>query len=105
VEIPNAPRAVAALAGFLRDRLDEVTATLAPLWARREDSALEHTAVASARQLTMVIVAATAPLARTSYSRARLIRQMHASGLLTDEHVRRAGALLEVEDGSSGAPQ
>ena len=38
-----------------------------------------------------------APLATTSYSRARLIRQMHASGLLSDEHFARTERLLELE--------
>ncbi len=58
--------------------------------------------VAAARQLALVIVGAAAPFAPTSYSRARLVRQMHASGLLTDEHLRRAQSVLELEPGGSG---
>lgn len=81
MEIPTPPQAVAALAAFVRDRLAEVSGTFAP----------------SARQLATVIVGAAAPFAPTSYSRARLIRQMHASGLLTDEHLVRAQQVLELE--------
>jgi hypothetical protein len=53
--------------------------------------------VATARQLALVLVGAAAPFASTSYSRARLIRQMHASGLLTDEHLQQAQRVLELE--------
>ena len=68
-------RTVAALARFIRERLAEVS---------------------TARQLAMVIVGAAAPFATTSYSRARLIRQMHAGGLLSDEHVVHTQRLLEL---------
>ena len=51
----------------------------------------------------MVIVGAAPPFAATSYSRARLIRQMHASGLLTDEHVARAQHLPELVAPAGGA--
>jgi hypothetical protein len=115
MEIPRPPQAVAALATFLRERLADVSDTLAPLWARRDGAELvpareagEHSVVAAARQLAMVIVGAAAPFATTSYSRARLIRQMHASGLLTDEHLVRTQRLLELaaadEDEGFGAP-
>jgi hypothetical protein len=111
VDVPTPPKAVAALAAFLRDRLGDVSGTLAPIWSRTgnghaEGAALpDRSVVAAARQLALVIVGAAAPLASTSYSRARLIRQMHASGLLTDEHVRRAHVLLEIEGDPSGAPR
>ncbi len=59
----------------------------------------DHSVAATARQLALVLVGAAAPFAPTSYSRARLIRQMHASGLLTDEHLRHARRVLEVEGG------
>ena len=55
--------------------------------------------------VALVIMGAAAPFATTSYSRARLIRQMHASGLLTDEHVRRAERVLQSEQDASGAPR
>jgi hypothetical protein len=112
VELPTPPQAVAALAAFVRERLAEVSDTLAPLWGGRDgdevptvgdDPAEDRSMVAAARQLALVIVGATAPFAPTSYSRARLIRQMHASGLLTDEHVRRAHRVLELEGDPSGA--
>jgi hypothetical protein len=107
VQFPTAPQAVVALASFLRERLADVSDTLAPLWVRREGGAEvlpagrdrefgDHSVIGAARQLAMVIVGAAAPLATTSYSRARLIRQMHASGLLSDEHLVRTQRLLEL---------
>jgi len=54
--------------------------------------------VAAARQLATVIVGAAAPFAPTSYSRARLIRQMHASGLLSAEEARRTEIVLETDE-------
>jgi hypothetical protein len=107
MEIPTPPQAVVALAAFVRDRLAEVPGTIAPLWARRDGADVlpalgqgaDHSVVATARQLALVLVGAAAPFAPTSYSRARLIRQMHASGLLTDEHLVHAQRVLEVENG------
>jgi hypothetical protein len=105
MEIPTPPQAVVALAAFVRDRLAEMSGTLAPLWIRRDGVEVlpavaqdaDHSVVATARQLALVLVGAAAPFAPTSYSRARLIRQMHASGLLTDEHLLQARRVLEVE--------
>ena len=117
MDIPTPPQAVAALAAFVRDRLAEVSDSLAPLWSRRDGEALpalrsehpDHSVVATARSLAMVLVGAAAPFAPTSYSRARLIRQMHASGLLSDEHLVRAQRVLELEGGPDdefyGAPR
>lgn len=117
MEIPTPPQAVVALATFVRDRLVGVSETIAPLWKLRGDeveivtSVGEDTSVvAAARQLATVIVGAAAPFAATSYSRARLIRQMHASGLLTDDDVYRAynaAVVLDTEpgDGPTGAPR
>jgi hypothetical protein len=113
MELPTPPQAVVALASFVRDRLAEVSDTLAPLWNRREGVEVlpartrEHgdaSVLNTARQLAMVLVGAAAPFATTSYSRARLIRQMHASGLLTDEHLARTQRLLEL-GGDSDAPR
>lgn len=108
------PKAVAALATFVRDRLAEVSDTLAPLWTRRDGEVLpaaagqhpDNSVIAAARQFAKVIVGAAAPFATTSYSRARLIRQMHASGLLSDEHAARTERLLELaaSDDATGAP-
>jgi hypothetical protein len=116
MELPTPPQAVTALASFVRDRLAEVSDTLSPLWARREGvevlpargrDAGDYSVLAAARQFAMVLVGAAAPLATTSYSRARLIRQMHASGLLTDEHLARTQRLLEIAGGEDapGAPR
>jgi hypothetical protein len=100
VELPAPPQAVVALASFLRQRLSEVGDTLAPLLNRRDDAALDSGADAdargSARQLAMVIVGAAAPFAPTSYARARLLRQMHASGLLTEQETEQAEQILGV---------
>jgi hypothetical protein len=115
MDVPKPPQAVAALAAFVRERLADVSDTLAPLWNRRESEVLvaarrdqpDHSVLAAARQLAIVIVGAAAPFATTSYSRARLIRQMHASGLLADEHVVRTERLLELAppEHESGAPR
>ena len=40
---------------------------------------------AAARQPALVIVGAAAPFAPTSYARARLLRQLHACGLVAGE--------------------
>jgi hypothetical protein len=117
MELPTPPQAVAALATFVRDRLAEVSDSLAPLWSRLEGVEVlpargreqgDASVLAAARQLALVIVGAAAPFATTSYSRARLIRQMHASGLLTDEHLTRTQRLLELEveaEPEHGAPR
>jgi|SRR5579875_2679008 len=98
MELPTPPQALTALASYVKERLAEVSDTLAPLWERR---VVDQDVRATARQLAMVIAGAAAPFAPTSYSRARLLRQLHASGLLTDEHVRRTRQLLELD----GAPR
>jgi hypothetical protein len=112
MELPTPPQAVAAFAAFLRDRLADVSGTIAPLWSRRDDTEVlpagggpEPALVAAARQLALVLVGAAAPFAPTSYSRARLLRQMHASGLLTADEVQRTARILELEDGRRGAPR
>jgi hypothetical protein len=96
MDIPTPPQAVIALAAFLRERLGD-RAEVGP--------AGEHSVVAAARQLAAVIVGAAAPFAPTSYSRARLIRQMHASGLLTGDEVRRTVAILDQDGDAYGAPR
>lgn len=101
MELPTPPQAVVALAAFVRQRLAEVGDTLSPLLARRSDTAVavprEAEARNTARQLAMVIVGAAAPFAPTSYARARLLRQMHASGLLTEQEADQAVQLLDDE--------
>jgi hypothetical protein len=82
---------IAGLAAFVRDRL-----------ARRPDGQLALTdgadpsTLESARQLAVVIVGAAAPFAPTSYARARLLRQMHASGLLSARETEQAEQLFGV---------
>jgi hypothetical protein len=86
---------LAGLAAFIRDRLAEV----APLWARRDDGpraltdGRERAVVVEA---ATVVVAAAAPFAPTSFARARLLRQMHASGLLSERETEQAERLFGV---------
>ncbi|MGH8860406.1 MAG: hypothetical protein ACRDVG_04085 [Jatrophihabitantaceae bacterium] len=107
--IPGLPGALggrlaslASLATFIRDRLTEVGDSLAPLWTRRDDGhpALTGTraavAAGGAHEAASVIVAAAAPFAPTSFARARLLRQMHASGLLSERETEQAEQLLGV---------
>ena len=101
MELPTPPQAVVALASFVRQRLAEVGDTLSPLLGRREDGALAIAAETeaarnAARQFAMVIVGAAAPFAPTSYARARLLRQMHASGLLSEQEADQAVEILGV---------
>lgn len=101
--LPGAiPRAInarlstlAGLAAFVRERLAEV-----PAWIRREDGRLSladgRDAAEAVGQVATVIVAAAAPFAPTSFARARLLRQMHASGLLTERETEQAERLFGV---------
>jgi hypothetical protein len=114
MDLPSPPAAVAALAAFVRDRLGDVSDAIAPLLTRR-DAGVEvlpasgrdaPAMVAAARQLAMVIVGAAAPFAPTSYSRARLIRQMHASGLLSADEMRHTSLVLDLQpEPEHGAPR
>lgn len=101
MDIPTPPQAVAALAAFVRDRLAEVSDTLNPRRKGRDQrvdllGAADKTVAAAARHFATAVVGAAAPFATTSYSRARLIRQMHASGLLTDDQLRATVAALDA---------
>ena len=102
MQIPTPSKAVVALASFLRERLAEVSDTLTP---RRRDGVEvlpaagrqpDRAVLALARQFAVAVVGATAPFAPTGYARARLLRQMHASGLLTDDELRRTTAIIDV---------
>jgi len=104
--VPTPPNAVAAFAAFVRQRLAEVGESLAPLWARRDEPevlpAVRHAdghdgaAVSAARQFAMVLVGAAAPVAPTSHARVRLLRQAHASGLLTAREAEQAVHALDA---------
>jgi hypothetical protein len=95
VQFPRLPglgrplRTLSDLAGFIRDRLAEVV-------PRRPDTPRALTYAREAAQAATVIVAAAAPFAPTSFARARLLRQMHASGLLTLRETEQAEQLLGV---------
>jgi hypothetical protein len=102
MDLPTPPQAVAALASFVRERLADVSGGLAPLLRGRDGhdavqlAKRDFAVLAAAQQFATVVVGAAAPFAPTSYSRARLIRQMHASGLLSADEVRRTGVVLEL---------
>jgi hypothetical protein len=80
VQLPNLPglSSLAALARLIRARRQGVGDT-------------------ATRQAGMVIVSAAAPFATTSYARARLLRQMHASGLLSLHETEQAERLLRTD--------
>jgi hypothetical protein len=81
--VPTPPR----VAAYIRDRLADVSGTL----RNRRDS-----------HLTLVLVGAVSPFATTSYARARLLRQMHGSGLLSEEGLAQDD---RVFDAGGGAPR
>ncbi len=99
-----------ALASFVRDRLAEVSGTIAPLLVRGAQldvvPVTEHdrSVVDHARQVAGLIVGAAGPFAPNAYSRARLIRQLHGSGLLTDDEIRRTAIVLQADEGAPGSP-
>lgn len=80
MDVPNPQHAVAALAAFVRQRLQDVGGTLAPLWSRRDEPDEEGPSSPAT-----LIVCAGAPFAPTAQARARLLRQAHASGVLTGD--------------------
>ena len=98
MELPSPQGTVLALAAFIRQRLADVSSGLAPIWAQggRLGERLPAQTEAAARQVAMVIVGAAAPFAPTSYARARLLRQMYASGLLSEREAQQADRLLEI---------
>ena len=85
MELRNPLSAATAFAAFVRQRLTELP--LASVWTRPDDAA---------RQVAAVIVTAAAPFATTSYARARLLRQLHATGLLSRDESESAVSLLEI---------
>ncbi len=89
MQLPGLP-SLAEVAGLIRQRLAAVDAR----WRRGETSAADS--AARARPADLVVVAATAPFAATSFARARLLRQLHACGLLTERESEQAKQLLGV---------
>lgn len=88
---------LASLAAFIRDRLAEVAPAAGSLWGRREDAPLALTdGRGQSSGPLAVVIAAAGPFAPTSYARARLLRQMHASGLLSDAEAARAEQVFGV---------
>jgi hypothetical protein len=78
---PSPTAVLAALAAFVRDRLGSVTGNVSDF----PDA------------VSLVVVGAAGTFAPTSYSRARLARQMHASGLLAGNGPQPADTRRESE--------
>jgi hypothetical protein len=92
---------LAGLAAFIRARLGEVGDTLAPLLVRRGDMARPALSAGASSpelldQARDSVVTAAAPFAPTSFARARLLRQMHACGLLSAAETEQVETLLGV---------
>ncbi len=82
----NPPHSVVALAAFVRQRLSELSGTI---WGRGKASD-------STDQLGTVVVGAAGPFAPNSYARARLLRQLHAGGLLSEPEAERSIEALPI---------
>lgn len=78
--MPPSPRALAALASLLRGCL------VVQLIARQGRNGI---ALGAADHETAIVGPSAAPFAPSSYARARLLRQLHASGLLCQPATRR----------------
>jgi hypothetical protein len=90
---------LAGLAAFIRARLGEMGDSLVPLLARRGEAPAALTGDRSWDDTRQLVVSAAAPFATTSYARARLLRQLHAAGLLSDlsaQESEQVRALLGV---------
>jgi hypothetical protein len=83
--LPRVPRLASGLSGGLT--------SIASLAAFLRERLARH---GEAQQLAVVVISAAAPFAPTSYARARLLRQMHASGLLSAHETEQAEQLLGV---------
>lgn len=90
MQLPALPY-LAELAGFIRQRLAAVDVR----W-RRGDTAGTGAEGAEVGATDLVVIAAAAPFAATSFARARLLRQLHACGLLTEHESVQAERLLGV---------
>jgi hypothetical protein len=99
------PKVVAALAAAVRQRLSEAAETLVPFLVRRDIEVFRpggaphvsaEAAFSAAHQVATLIVGAAAPFAPTPQARLRLLRQMHASGLLSQREADSAIELLEI---------
>ncbi len=86
MQLPAVPY-LAELAGYIRHRLAAVDTR----WGRG-DTGPEPTEGPA----DVVVIAATAPFAASSFARARLLRQLHACGLLTEGESAQAERLLGV---------
>jgi hypothetical protein len=101
MQLPKIPglTSLAGLAAFIRSRLGEMGDSLVPLVARRGQAPAALTGDRSLDATRQVVISAAAPFASTSYARARLLRQLHATGLLSDlsaQETEQVRALLGV---------
>jgi hypothetical protein len=93
--------AVVALAAFVRRRLNGVTGglfdTLIPWREPSRPGELDgDVAGAPAPRNARIVSAAGEPFAPSSFARARLLRQLHASGLLTEREAEQAIELFQI---------
>jgi hypothetical protein len=88
--------AVVALASFLRRRLSEVGSLLPLRRFAKQHTPAQLELVRQQREAADLILAATEPFATTSFARARLLRQMHAAGLLSQDEADRAAELFQI---------
>lgn len=84
-------RLLRSLAAAVRERV------LVPLAGR---PGADPVVIAAAREVATEVATAAAPFAASSYARARLLRQLHASGLLCPDEPGRTAELLDL----AGAP-
>jgi hypothetical protein len=94
LQLSNATAALESLALFLRATIAEVGDSLAPLLHREGRPSADSKV--RAQQVAAVITTAAAPFAQNAYARARLLRQMHASGLLTRHEAQCAVEILDI---------
>jgi hypothetical protein len=94
---------VAAFAAVVRHGLSTIGSTMStvsgavgPLRPRPEAAELERRGATPDARVAMVVVSAAAPFATTPQARGRLLRQAHASGLLTARDTERALRALEA---------
>jgi hypothetical protein len=93
---PDPQHAVVALASFLRRRLSEVGSLLPLRRFAKQQPPAQLELVRQQREVAALIVAASEPFATTSFARARLLRQLHAAGLLSQDEADRAAELFEI---------
>ena len=89
------PQALLGLANLIRRRLRSTVQDTIRTGVQGVVHRVRPTQPA-ATQPDAVVVAAAAEFAPNAYARARLLRQLHACGLLTEQETTQAGRMLDV---------